>query len=740
MKKSISALLTAGFFLAGINAADAAPLTPEQALARLGSSRQMKKIAPAARPQMRLALTESAAKGGVYIFSSQDSAYYITPTDDCAPALLGYGENFDPENIPSSMKWWLAEYARQISYMAENGITAEPAAANHDKVTPLVSTTWDQDDPYNRDCPLSSGVRCVTGCVATATAQVINYNRWPEGNGIGTHSYRWGSSTLSFDYGATAFDWSKMANSYAKPTTATQKNAVAKLMYAVGVGVNMNYTSSASGAHSLSIPRLLIENLGYDKGAAFMMRDYFSADEWDRMIYAELAAGRPVIYSGVTARQEGHCFVCDGYNGNGMYHINWGWGGVADGYFALSALDPDSQGIGGSVGAFSYAQDAIIGIQPPVEGSVEFLPVYADTGFTYSEQNGIFKFVNGYFNYSPLSANIQTGLKIVAEDNDSIIYVSGSDVTLKGIGSSGNLSGYSVIDAAIPLSIPAGSYRVYPACRPADGGAWQQIMVPYGKAEYVTVRVGNNGAVTYDGSDPEEKSSSLSVVIKDDVLYSKSGSQVRIPVSIVNTGAAQSSTYSLRMENIKTINTLTAASWNFSNSAEYNLTFTPDVPDGRYLARFFSNANSMYVSNTATVYVGTVPTSVSLAPSALDLTVGASATVLADVLPANAFDRTVAWESDDKAVALVDAYGLVTAVSEGTATLTATTINDLTATITVSVAASSGIEDIEAVGDALVDVYNLQGILLRKAVDPAVATIGLPTGVYIVGGKRVMVR
>lgn len=187
----------------------------------------------------------------------------------------------------------------------------------------------------------------MTGCVATAMAQVINYHKYPE-KGIGSNSYTTTTSGLSvsFNFGATTFDWDNMADIYSLSSTAEQKTAVATLMKACGVSVNMDYGTGASGAMSAFVPAALVNYFGYDKATAYRERIWFSGQEWEDLVYNELATVGPVYYGGTTARNEGHAFVCDGYRADGFFHINWGWGGQSNGYFRLSALDPSSHGIG----------------------------------------------------------------------------------------------------------------------------------------------------------------------------------------------------------------------------------------------------------------------------------------------------------------------------------------------------------------------------------------------------------
>lgn len=744
MNKLLLSGVAAAMFIAGASQADAEHLSPAQALVRLESNTAAGRFTKAVkRDALSLAFTQDGSSSALYVFTDKDNGFYLAPADDCAPALLGFGDDFDADNIPENMKWWLEQYAEQVSYMAKNNIKAAPLATDNAPVSYLVQTKWNQGDPYNRQCPMLNGSRSVTGCVATATAQVVNYHEWPASNGIGSHSYTWNNQTLTFNYASTSFDWANMLDTYSSSSSTRACNAVASLMSACGIGVNMSYSPSSSGANSFRISSLLVNNLGYDKGVAYMQRDYFSAEEWDAMIYGELAAGRPVIYAG-QSNSGGHCFVCDGYQGNGYYHINWGWGGTSDGYFLLSALTPSTQGIGGSNSGYNTDQDAIIGIQQPVEGSVQFLPLYANGGFEYSTTYSGFWFgnQNGYFNYSANANTFTPGIRLEAE-NGSSIYVASTEVTLGGAYADGSVPGNSIIRVSIPATTPAGTYKAYPVAK-VEGGDWQRIFVPYTDNQYVTVRVGNNGAVTYDGSDPDAITSTVTISsITQDADW-VSGETVAAICPFVNSSASTETVkLTISFDNVATGKNYSVGVWTIdlpaSSTVRYHLQFTCTLPDGKYTARALRDGTTP-ISPLSTIYVGIRPTEVEVDEIHIGVKEGEDHTLTATVLPEDAFDRTVTWESADPAVATVNEQGTVHGVSVGSTTVTATTINGLKSEVQVTVSDSSGVEDVTVDSETAVDVYTIQGILIRSGVDPKDATEGLPAGLYIVGGRKTIVR
>ena len=191
--------------------------------------------------------------------------------------------------------------------------------------------------------------------------------------GKGTHSYKTSSGLeCSFDYGSTTFSWNEMRSQYVGGNYTTEEaNAVAELMHACGVAVDMEYSPSSSGAYSFKVGQALIDYFGYDENLGYVCRQYFTSEEWINMIKTELSERRPVLYNGAS-KDVGHEFVFDGYDSQDMVHVNWGWGGLNNGYFEVVSLDPSSPGIGGGTnlgGGFIYQQGMLIGLQPPIASS-----------------------------------------------------------------------------------------------------------------------------------------------------------------------------------------------------------------------------------------------------------------------------------------------------------------------------------------------------------------------------------
>ena len=309
----------------------------------------------------------------VYVFNSTaGEGFVLVAAEDNARAVLGYSDegSFDEENIPDNMRVWLQMYADEMARASKisSVVGAQRTIDYYPTIEPLLGkTAWNQSEPYNNHCPIDpkTNERSVTGCMATATAQIMYHHKYPK-TGIGTYSYWCGWETLSVDFSKATYDWDNMLPTYRGNYTQVESDAVAQLMYHLGVACNMWYGSSASGAATGTSMQAIVRNFDYDAGINVLMKDCMDEEMILDKIVADLQASRPILIEALTKRNEGHAFVCDGMQSDGFIHINWGWGGYSDGYFALSAMNPENQGIGGAsdAGAFTESVTIYTGIQP----------------------------------------------------------------------------------------------------------------------------------------------------------------------------------------------------------------------------------------------------------------------------------------------------------------------------------------------------------------------------------------
>ncbi len=263
-------------------------------------------MAPAAQPEVHLAYT--AERGRFYVYDrGRNGGFVVVAGDDRLPQVLGYGDkgDFSTSALPSSLQYWMKEMNRQIEFMqSHEDVVAYQPVKRAAAVGPLMTTLWDQDAPYNDLCPTytdGNGVtnRAVTGCVATAFAQVMNYHQWPS-VGQGSHSYVCNVNDmtvteLSADFSQSQYRWDLMLDSYNSSSSPESCEAVAKLMSDVGISMDMGYGSS-SGASERAAMNAMKRYFKYGDNCYLVERDYFSAAEWDQMLTDELSARRPIVY------------------------------------------------------------------------------------------------------------------------------------------------------------------------------------------------------------------------------------------------------------------------------------------------------------------------------------------------------------------------------------------------------------------------------------------------------------
>lgn len=338
------------------------------------------KKAAAKAPSMNGGTTTAVSPYYVFPFG-ENKGFAIVSGDDDMPEIVGYADHgtYDANNMPAAMAAFLNNYRATIEAMKQGNASAikniaeaKALRANNTRATTAVSPLlgdikWNQSEPYNNMCPKYDGTNLsATGCVATAMAQVMMYWKYPKELKADINEYETSTHKLPVagELKGQKYDWDNMLPTYTNNNyTQAEADAVAKLMLHCGKAVEMDY-GEESGA--IVTPGRLAKYFGYDSDLMLdLMRSCFTLAEWTAIIDKELQAKRPILYSGITTNG-GHQFVCDGSDGNGLYHINWGWGGYQDGYFDITILNPGQGGIGAGNVTDGYNRNCnmIIGIQP----------------------------------------------------------------------------------------------------------------------------------------------------------------------------------------------------------------------------------------------------------------------------------------------------------------------------------------------------------------------------------------
>ena len=409
-----------------------------------------------------------------YVFNAEEgNGFVIVSGEDKTDDILGYSDtgSFDLENMPDNAKAWLLDYAEQIAmmenYVEQKQHDAEQRSSQWSVVAPLLSTKWAQGAPYNDMCPMDGAMRSQTGCGATAMAQIMKYYEWPQDSVADIPDYVTKTAKIAVPaFPAIAFRWEEMRDNYA---AGENGDAVAELMRYCGQTLASDYSSAITTSYIPDVFDAFQKTFGYSQNMELKSIYEHSLSEWEYTIYNELKDGRPVFHRGASTSQGGHFFVCDGYDGNGMFHINWGWGGICDGYFKLALLNPDIYLTGAEpADGFREGQYIITGIHP--SAGEEPNPKYFIPVEEWVEGTTLFScFMNP--NNEELSANV--GFAIIDENNEI-------QKVLEDCGNQTLERFYEEESDTICMdmgkhSLSKGTYRIATICRPNDSIEWKRV-------------------------------------------------------------------------------------------------------------------------------------------------------------------------------------------------------------------------------------------------------------------------
>ncbi len=332
-----------------------------------------------------VATRASVVAPAYYVFdNAAGPGFVIVSGDDAALPVLGYSDsfNFRTQGMPSNLRWWLSSMRSQINAAREAGVASSRAAANiGENVIYYETALWDQGEPYYNACPMDGGYRCYTGCGPTAIAIAMRYHEWPEA-GVGTipsyitesESIRVSARTLG-----TRYEWNQMpmTDGYFGSWTSTQKSQVARLMADIGAATLADYTADGTGIWDKDVPPAMKRYFGYDEDMYVAFRqnwktglDQYTPSEWYSLVKEELKNG-PAVYAGADYEATmGHMFILAGYTTNDYYYLNWGWGGMANGYYTLDALAPEVQGSGSNGESYHDWVTLMVNFRPEGSGDV----------------------------------------------------------------------------------------------------------------------------------------------------------------------------------------------------------------------------------------------------------------------------------------------------------------------------------------------------------------------------------
>ena len=417
------------------------------------------------------------------VMGASNGSFVVVSNDDRNTPYIGYSNNMIDFNSPEF--YW---YLTAANVILEHSTTDE-STSTRTPIEPLLTTAWGQDTPYNDLCPTerdNAESKYPSGCVATAMAQVMYYHKYPE-KGSGSVTYSFQDRILTADFDNTHYQWDNMLPTYTKGNYSEESAvAVATLMYHCGAAIKMQYNTGGSGAYTYNAATALRKNFSYHENLQIHYRDYYSTKEWMDLIYNELKAGRPLIYSGADEKNGGHCFVLDGYDANNLVHVNWGWDGKNDGYYDIALLNPTTY-------QFSIQQTVLCGVDKPT-ATIAYCPeVVADGNFTVTKL-GSTRLLITDGKYANLSDLPFTGLLGYILEGQGQQYALGSRENTN-VANMYYLDKPSSRPYTLPSNLEDGSYRLYPAVKEVNHNTWYPVHFQEGNNNSYIIDL-SNGAIS----------------------------------------------------------------------------------------------------------------------------------------------------------------------------------------------------------------------------------------------------
>lgn len=477
------------------------------------AQQQLRKMASDSHPKMMSGTAVPSVihveADGIVFYSSQNMGTVVLSTDDRFIPILGYTNTAitDIEQLPCNMKWWITEMCSQMqaqtaTRMQPTYATEPVAAAAYTPKAAFVTTKWGQSQPYNNLTPMVSGSHAPTGCVATAMAQILNYNKWPAGaqftgeystdNGK-TFTTETVNSTYQYPYKKAYGYFSANGSNIGALSlkyTDSEAEQIAALMRDCGYASSMMYGADGSGTYGVEAAAGAINCLSYPKEAIkYVFRDFYTDDEWHNMIYQELEQGYPVLYCGADKDGNGHAFVAHGIKSSGLVAVNWGWNGLYDGYFSMDVMNCGES-------AYSYSQDAVIGWHPTALSTDSYQSQWVAEGVALSYDNTGNHYMlaaEGIYNYGAVSFTGTVSLCFEDMDSHTVETVA---LLEESDGSVETFQGFSIPSTDITEDVSFlkadRQYKVYLTSQDIDEAAPQRVRSTGGRFFYM-LTIGADG-------------------------------------------------------------------------------------------------------------------------------------------------------------------------------------------------------------------------------------------------------
>ena len=459
----------------------AEPIKKDAAKAKAAAFLQQKMTATNGRraPQ-NLSLESNEPEGAAYyVFKNGTKGFAIVAGDDRFGDVIGYSEEgtLNEAQMPEALRLSLQDYAAAVKFAQENNIEVKkgPRKAERANINHFVNFAWNQSGKYSQNCPTD----CSTGCMAVTTAMIMAYYKYPE-----TLPAVYNSNVTEQ---ASAEAWSPNYNALLSTYGSyTSVGEMPRFMRHVADALNTSYSTGGSGAlASALVPAF--KTFGYDPGMRTIMRDSYSQEDWDEIIYEELAAGRPVSFYGEHNQLGGHSYIADGYQAStGFFYINWGWGGTCNGWFDMGILNPFVDYFSSWAGmgytcppaGFTGGLNAVIGIQPKKDGAT-------------TEEVLVLNCEDMCRNGSSIQAAIfnRTGSGYPGSIRWAVLNTDGTFTLVDGNETSyGYSDPYKYVNLnPSNLTLADGTYRLVPVCKKSDETEWH-LCTGY-KQRYVDITI-----------------------------------------------------------------------------------------------------------------------------------------------------------------------------------------------------------------------------------------------------------
>ncbi len=708
-------------------------------------------------PASTAANRRAANEAAYYVFNATgQQGFVIISGDERTDAVLGYADEgaFDESRLPAHVSTWLDSYAEQISMLTDQPSSqVSRRTAVHDAVAPIVTVKWGQESPYNNQCPTISSYKAPTGCVATALAQIMHSFKYPTTSVQAIPGYTDSDGHAIAATTAGVIDWDNMLTTYTGSSTTTQQDAVARLMRLCGQAAKMNYSVTSSGAFADNVGPALSTYFGYNTNARNIDRADYSATAWDETIYQEIAEGRPVLYNGY-ATGGGHAFVCDGYDGNGYYHVNWGWEGMYNGYYKLSVLNPDGGGTGssGTADGYSVEQCAVIGIQPANDNQDSRHLTYYGLELYNSQTIRC-----SFYNRTGTETKFDYGFAYRKSTDQNYQYRTSSS-TIAPITSDGSTSGIAIRTNVASLGLSDGTWYFYPYSKVSS--SLEGYIHGNGTVYAEVVKSGSNYTITLHPI-PD-----VTVTKMENAGNGIAGLSQEVQVTLQNNGEEYYQDlylFATRSSSLGNYTCLVAATVEAGQTETINFYFTPST-NGTWHLYMADNKNGEGAQHLGDVTINAAPTTT----TSLSLT---KVQATGNTITATIKNNGSSGYYREAILLIYQNTTKITQVSCGNLSLeqgTSADVNFYTEDIEAgktyraylfaykthassasaeqqgsgykifTVQTPTAIEQVKGLtADKPFDVYSLTGRLLRRQ---ATTTDGLPAGIYIVNNQKISIQ